>query len=228
MTTSIRTVVIAILIALISFFAGDFAGETGALGLFGGHSAVAPPDNAVIPSKSVKKEVPKKGSYEEGYAAGLDFARVRLSEVGLLPSEDRAVNNLRSATVISVSGNKVVVEYDSAELDILSEGMIQKTVTVPADVIIEYREPRPEEEVQKEFEEFEKKQQELRAKIEIGEEIPEEDKIDPPVPYKIVELKPSDLNTGDILRVRSDEDVRSSDSFTAVEVRVDRKAELVQ
>jgi len=206
-----RHLVTTIILVIITFLAGLYLAGTGAFSPFG-QVSIAP--GAEQPAKKAVK----KGSYEQGYQEALDFARQRLTEEGMIEGFEGPLTFLR-ATVKSVSGQNVVIEFKASELDLFQEGMATKTVVVPADLFIEQQADKPEEQIAKEYEAFEKAYQEYEASLaenpELEEEGPEE-----PMTYTVVNLSAGDLKAGDVLTIRTDSDIRTNDSFEASFIRL--------
>ena len=135
----VRHLITVFLLVILAFAGGLYFAGVGIFSPFGGgvgESSNLLSQGGKIGDSVLGKKV-KKGSYEEGYQAALEFARKRLAEEDLFITEVE-LNRLR-ATVKSVSGNNVVVEFEASVLDVFREGMATKTVMVSGENVIEKR-----------------------------------------------------------------------------------------
>ena len=210
---SIKLAVAIIISLIIGFLGGLYFGETGRLSLFTG------PSVSLTGQAGAQKTEVKKGSYEEGYQAALDFARKKLQGRGGLMSMPVVVQYLNQVKVKSISGSDIVVEFDASQLDIFKEGLVTKTVKIPDTVTITQQIPKSADEQKKEFEEYQKKIAELQKKPVTGATsgisvLP----IMPPTLFTIKEIKISDLKEGDILNIRTNTDISKTDTFEASSV----------
>jgi len=153
-------------------------------------------------------------SYQQGYSEAMNDAEEALMDNGIARQEALSLSN---ATVKSATDQQIVVEFNASEIDILKEGLITKTITVPSGLMVEKYADRPMEEFQKEAEEFQKKFNELQNK---GADFEEMQKLTMPTPYTIEKLNPGDLKPGDKISVQSKTDIRDSNSFEAVLIRL--------
>ncbi len=196
-------VTVAIVVGLLAFTGALYLGETGAFSLF---------TDEQVEQVSATKKAPKKGSYEDGYQSGLDFARKKLEARGLIPSlSDSTFQRIFNAEVKSVSGSDVVVEFDATQFDVFGEGMITKTVMIPNKVDIVQNVPKSSEAILSEYENYNKKAQNLG----VGDGF-----IAPPSLYTIKKLKLSDLEVGDRLNIVSVTDISQASSFEASSVEL--------
>lgn len=214
----VRHIITTLILVIITFVGGLYFAGVGIFSPFTGDVFV------IQEGVSVKKVAPKKGSYEEGYQAALDFAKKRMAEEGVIEGygeEGEAVPlNFLRATVKSISGQNVTIEFKASELDIFLEGMATKTVVVSG-TIIEHRTDKPEEQIAKEYEIFEKAYQELEARFAENPEAEVEfEELQEPLTYTVVNLSAGDLMAGDVLTIRTDSDIRTTDSFEASFVRL--------
>lgn len=204
-----------VLLLVSTFFGGLYLGEAGSLNLFG----LSSNDSMMQSSGESMEKMEKKGSgsYDEGYQAGVDFARTRLAEIGFLPSNDSPVA-MMDGTVKSVSGNAVTLEFEAINLDPLIEGKVTKQVTVESAVGVEKHIQRDGDDLEKEILEYEKALEAFFKKLESnpGGELGDEPK--QPLPYTIEKLAASDLKEGDLIRVMTDGDFKASDSVAANQV----------
>jgi hypothetical protein len=212
---------LSILFLVIAFFAGLYIG-----GQNNPPSSVNPPVAANTQASDQKAAV-QKGSYEDGYQAALDFARKKLSDRGMLGLSSKAGRNmLYDVPVKSVNGNQITVEFDSSKLDILSEGTVTKTITVPDTVKIEKRTPKDPAEVQKAFDEFRVKQEAFRKSMDAGSQI--KDFPQPPATYTSENVNLPDLKAGDILNIAYEADAAKPDTLNAVSVELVNDPLLIQ
>jgi hypothetical protein len=155
----------------------------------------------------------QKGSYEDGYQAALDFARKKLSDKGMF---GLGKNTIPNATVKSVNGNQIIVEFDASRLDIFSEGMATKTIIIPDTVKIEKHTPKDPAEVQKAFDEFKKKYDEFLNTAKTGGEM--NNPPDKPMPYTVENVALADIKAGDIISVTYEVDASKPDTLNALSV----------
>lgn len=203
----VRHVVTAIILVILSFIGGLYFAGAGLFSPFGG--SVVDFDSS---GSDLDVEGIKEASYEEGYQAAVDFARDRFVAEGLVEGKGE-INHLE-AKVKSVSGQNIVVEFKASVLDLLQEGMSTKTVTVSDDVI-ELRTLKPEEQREKEYEEYEKAMNEGLTGLE------------EPLDYTVQYIKVADLKEGDKLDIITDADIRTTDSFEAKAVELLKSDEIL-
>ena len=212
-TQSIKLAVVIIISLIIGFLGGLYIGETGRLSLFTG------PSVSLTGQTGAQKTEVKKGSYEEGYQAALDFARKKLQGRGGLMSMPGSLQYLNNVKVKSISGSDIVVEFDASKLDIFQEGLVTKTVKIPDTVTITQQIPKSADELNKEREEYQKKLAEFQKKPATG--ATSEISVPPimsPTLFTIKEIKISDLKEGDILNIRTNTDISKTDTFEASSV----------
>ncbi len=211
--------IIVILIAGLLFFL---------MGLFAGKQLV-PATTAVkqLVQQPIETDQVKKGSYDDGYQAGLDYARKRLRDEGLIQSSfvnkaseanDKSgktitVENekiLPNVNVKSVKGRDIEIEFEASLLDIFQEGKLTKTMKLPSGVNIEKHIPKDSEKHRKEIDEYNEKSVNLVNKGDL---------IKFPLSYIIEYLEPGDLEDGDMLRAFSNDDMEN-DTFEATKVEI--------
>ncbi len=191
MSTHFKYTLLILIIAFLGFAAGYFAGQAQV-------AQPAPSVQPVVSQPAVKTPV-KKGSYEQGYEEALDFARRKLMEEG----EFEPRNSL-TATVKSVSGQNIVVEFDATLLDPFAEGMVTKTIAVGGDTQLYERLPKDEEEFKKEYEAFEKAIQDYETAFKANPEGEGLEEPEEPQEYTVKTLTASDFMAGDRVRIRAD------------------------
>ena len=197
-----KCILLSILLLIIGAAAGFYLGGT----ISSSDQSVQNPDKSAV----------KKGSYEDGYQTALDFARKKVEEKGMFFPAGKMLG-IQSATVKSVSGKNIVVEFDASLLDFFAEGKLTKTVTVPDNVSIQQNVPKPVEDYQKEEDAFREKISEMNAKIAAGD-TSEIANVQPPTPYTIKKLGIKDLKPGDVISVTTSADISKSDTFEAISV----------
>ncbi len=202
-------IIVAIVVALLAFTGGLYFGETNVFSFFNNNNV-----SQVVNVKHVDKKVDekvKKGSYEDGYNAGLALARKKLG----VP-EDRVVQQLSNVVVKSISGNDIVVEFNASVLDIFADGKVTRTVKLSDESSIERHESKSMDEVKKEYEEFEKKMKALQKRSENGEGVDDEmHEFAFPTSYTVKKMKIGELKVGDVVTVASEADISKSDVFEA-------------
>ena len=201
----VMMVIVAVVVALVAFTGALYLGETGTFSLF------APSDS--------KSAVVKEGPYKDGYDAGLEFAKDKMRQRGFLPLATE-VTYLYGATVKSVSGNNITVEFDASFLDFFNEGIVTKTVTVPDAVKIIQNVPKPQDEQQKAYDEFNKEMQLYQKKIESGISVDSSKLPTYPVTFTVKEVSIGELKEGDSLNINADKDISKVDTFEAISVEM--------
>lgn len=210
----IRHIFTTLFLIVITFAAGLYFAEAGLFAPFAQYGLISPSVTMI----AEKSAAPVQNSYEEGYQAALAFARNRLFEEGIVAMDSEPLHFLQ-ATVQSVDGQNVAMQMKASELDIFQEGMANKTVRVPAGLLVEEQIPRDEEEIAANYMAFEKAYQEYEAALAENPdtvlEIPME-----PLPYTVQTFPIADLKPGDTLTVRTEADARTADAFDAVYLRL--------
>jgi hypothetical protein len=204
-----RYILSVLVLVIVSFFAGIYLNKAG---------SCTPSDNQSIvmqASQSPQKIEIKKGSYDDGYQSALDFAKKKLEEQGLFKFNK---NNLTNLVLKSVSGRAVTVQLDASQIDIFSEGLITKAITIPEDVKIEKHTLKSEAEIQKDFDEYKIQDAKLRKDFNSGAKI--KDFPEPPATYIIENIKISDLQAGDMLNIVYVADATNPDILKATSVQL--------
>jgi hypothetical protein len=80
----------------------------------------------VAPSISTENT---KGTFDDGYKSGLDYAKKRLADVGFGGMAKTLPYNLK-AIVLEKDSDRIKVEFDLSALDIFSEGKATQWVTI--------------------------------------------------------------------------------------------------
>jgi hypothetical protein len=199
---SAKYVLILLVLIIISLAAGFYLGKTG--------SWVS--KNPYVVSNFSKNAEAKKGSYDEGYQAALDFARKKLEEKGLF-SGSRQIFGLPSATIKSINGYNIIVEFDASVLDLFGEGKVTKTVIVSDPTVIQQNIPKSIQDYQKEEDSFLKQMDEINAKIKAGEPVDKTVIVQSPTPYTIKKIGLNDLKIGDVITVAGKYDSANPDTF---------------
>jgi len=202
-------IIVAIVVALLAFTGGLYLGESNTFSFFSDGSI-----SQVVNVKHVNKKVDdkvKKGSYEDGYNAGLDLARKKLG----VP-EDRVVQQLSNAVVKSINGNDIVVEFNASILDVFADGKATKNVKLSDGTSVEKHEKKNMDVIEKEYEEFNKKMKVLQKRSENGEDVNDEmSELVFPTSYTVKKMEISELRVGDVVTVVSEADISKSDTFEA-------------
>ena len=203
-------IVLTLILSAILFAAGLYFAGAGLFSPFAKESAVTQGESVLDTG------IIKKGSYDEGYQAGLDFAKRQLAKEGFLEGYENdgitlPLNSIQ-AKIKSIDGDRVVIEFDASLLDIFQEGSVTKVMVVPEEVSIEKQVSKTDEEMKKEYEEFKKTNS--KPNDNSASDIPDE-----PLEYTVVKLKLSDLKEGDVLRIRTKDDIRTKDPFEAESVQ---------
>jgi len=191
MSTHFKYTLFTLFIAFFTFAAGYYVGQTG----------VAQPASSGQPSISQPPvSVPdKKGSYEQGYQEALDFARQKLMEGG----EFEPVNSV-IATVKSINGQNIVVEFDATLLDPFADGMATKTIVAGGDTQLYERTVKDEAQFEKEYEAFEKAVDAYRTALEANPDAEDLEAPKEPQEYTMKMLVASDFMEGDRVQVLAD------------------------
>lgn len=207
MSDHFKSFLSTLIIAIIVFLGGLYLGETGMLKLF-------------TQLETIKPVAEEKGTYEQGYQEALDFARQKLMERG----EFMTPGSL-AATIKSVSGQNVTIEFETSVLDIFADGMATKTVIVGDDTVIEQHIPRLEEEFEKEYLAFEKAREEYEVRYVANPDDPNLQEPQEPQEYTVKTLTVSDLQAGDRIFVRAEEGAFVNDTFEATYIRLEYRPE---
>lgn len=184
----VRHIITSVLLVVIVFVSGLFFAGTGLFSPFSDEGAIVQKECKECPVVPTLEVGGKQGSYEEGYQAALGFARQRLYDEGVVKDEGKVYD--LSATIKSISGQEITVEFEASDLDIFQKGMATKIAIIADDTIVEKYVRKSAEQIKKEEKETEK---------------PEE--------YDVQIIKVGDLKVGDNVRIRSDVDIRADDSF---------------
>ena len=157
----------------------------------------------------------QKDAYNTGYQKALEFARKKIennSQSLVYPSRS-AGNFISSAKVVSVSGNKIIVQFDASQIDIFGEGLTTQTVVIPENVKIEKRTYKSQEEIQKILDDYRQKEDDYRKALDEGKNpvyIPKT-----PVTYTSEIVAISDLKSDDLLNVFYEIDSSDPNVFLA-------------
>ena len=207
MSTHFKYTLITLLLAFFAFSLGLYLAGIGAFSPFG-TTVVTEKTNGVI------QTVVQKGSYEKGYNEALDFARQKLVDEGII---DETVDRLY-ATVKSINGQNIIVEFGASDLDLLQEGMATRTITVAGDTVIEQHIIKPEGQFQKEYDEYEKVRQEYEDHYAQNPDDPGMQEPDEPLEYTIKILQLSDLKAGYRINILTEMNIRTNDAFEATNI----------
>jgi hypothetical protein len=194
--TKIKRTSILIIFIIISFFLGRYSYYL--------ESNSLPADLMLQPGKT----------YQQGVNEVKNVVEKRLEEAGIIPQSVVHINN---ATIKSINGQNLVVEFDAATIDFLQEGKVIKTVVASDGTTVEQRIPKSQEEIDKLISDFQKKSQEVQKNTKNGQEA---EIVQPPLPYIVKNLKLSDLKVGNIISIESKTDVRKTDTIEAVSIQL--------
>jgi len=153
-------------------------------------------------------------TYQQGLDEAMNTVEKRLETIGIIP---QTITYIGNATVKSINGQNIVVEFDAAAIDLLKEGKMTKTILVPDSVSIEQRIQKPQEELEKLYVDFQKQADEIQKKISEGQAV---ENIEPLLPYTVKTLQLSDLKVGEVISIESKTDVRQTDTIEAVSIQL--------
>lgn len=159
-----------------------------------------------------------QGSYKEGYQAAMSFARKRLMERGLMPSDTIPITTF-NATVQSIAEGELMVDHDPSAYDVLAETMITQKVVIQTETQLIEQVPKSSAEAEKELTAFNKALQMYVEKLNRDPEnagAPPQD----PQSYTIKDLNLSDLKAGDLVQIYSAGDIRSPAPLIASKIVV--------
>jgi len=187
----VRHLVTTLVLAIVAFLAGAYFVQLGLIPFFANEIPGTQTDSICIGSEA--SQLASKKAYDEGYKVAMDFARDRVSKLGHLLFNPHFL----AATIKSIEGNKITVEFASSLLDLFGDGMTERTLIVNEDATIEKIEEKPEEQYAKEsltYDKALKAYQELAPKAAIGQHRPL-------MPSKVIikKLSINDLKVGDTI-----------------------------
>ncbi len=140
-----------------------------------------------------------------GYRAGLEAARQKIRNSGILPPEPSEVR-IVNGTVSGVSGNLITISALPITANPLEpQGPSIRAVTVTDKTVLKMTIPLTNEEFQKAIEKY-------NAASRSGERLP------PPSPYREVTITLADIRNGMGINVTADKDIRLAETFTATTV----------
>lgn len=159
-----------------------------------------------------------RGTYDDGYQAGLGFAKKKLEAIGLVRPAAMPVNSLQ-ATVKAVDGQNVTVEYQASDLDLLAEGMVTKVLTLAVGGVIEEHLPKSAEAMEKEMSYYDKAFKDYMTSM-TKDPASAGEPPKGPESFTVQALTVADLKMGDWLDIQSEADVRSGGTLAARKIVV--------
>lgn len=155
---------------------------------------------------------------QKSYDSALKYARDKLISANIIAN---SITSIKSATVKSVSGQNIVVEFNASEVDLFKDGKMTRTVQIPSTVVIEQRINKTSDEIKKIMDEYDKKMKTIIADQKVGKDLSKEIKdLKGPEFYTVKKLQPKDLKIGDVLSVQSEKDIYTSQTFEANAVKL--------
>ena len=182
------------------------------IAFFGYSQTGAQPQPSVAQSPSSQQQNPK-GTYEEGYQAGLVFAKKKLAEQN--PLTDRPVNEIQGATVKSITGQNITVEFKASMLDFFKDGLAAKTISVSDKTLFERHIPKDSGAYSEELRQYSKTFDNYQKTVGKTLQAPSADEPTPPLPYTFEKISLADLKPGETVSVRTSDDLRTADSVVA-------------
>lgn len=164
---------------------------------------------ALVPEGSIP--VLGTGGCGKSYQDGWNAAQEKLEQSGILRPEPAEIFSL-SGTITNISGNTISIKADPVVVNPLAEPAPEsrKIVITPNTKIIK-QSPRSPEELNAEQEKY---------RSEITNLEPDAAPPTPPSPFTEEELEITDLKVGDNISVTSEENIKSSSQFEAIEIRL--------
>jgi len=156
-----------------------------------------------------------KSTIDDTFQSGWEAAKQRLEETGFMPAmmEGMEITSV-SGTVEEIQDNKISLKIHPLE-PLADPDLDNRIIETDENTKIYQLVQRDMAEYQKEMEEFDKRMQEQMANPETMAEIGAY-----PEPYTKQEISLADIQTGQQITVRTEEDIKNVRQFRAIEITV--------
>jgi len=164
--------------------------------------------------KTIPSNQSETGSCEENADYTLDIVRRRLIEPPPL-AIDKPANEIHGATLKSVEGQKIIVEFSASVLDPDKKGLMSRIVTVSEKTILLRQWQKDSETFDAELKAFAEGNKPFFSQGESSIRTAKLDGLGLPSPYMEGKISLGDLKTGDLVTIHTVSDIRKDKTFAA-------------
>jgi hypothetical protein len=183
-----------------------------------------PPSVSSCPPCATQNEASTKDKdYQEGYKSALEFARQKVADI--IPGMEGGAHVL-NGHIKSIQSSSVTVTLDSIQIDIFSEGAVDKVFMVTPDTLIEKSNDKLIGLQQKEIEnptvpsQISKATESQTAPPTIHNRPPTNTIPPQEPPHVIKKISVGNLKVGDLVELKTESDLNSPDPLVAASIRL--------